>query len=138
VRLIFRQNLPLPPADDADQPITGRVSSNVIARVMLPALAAERLLRLLPVHLAKQRELAADYDRDSERRAADPRVAEVITNDPILDALAAADVDDEPLTDEECAAARGWEAYERGESAPWEDVRRALLDEAGASKLSTS
>jgi hypothetical protein len=58
--------------------------------------------------------------------------------DPFLEALEAAEVDDEPYTDEERAAAReGWEAYLRGESRPWEEVWRTLFDEDDAPLVST-
>lgn len=52
-------------------------------------------------------------------------------DDEFLAALADAEPDYEPLTDEERAAARaGWEAYLAGESTPWEDVRRSLGDDS--------
>ncbi len=55
--------------------------------------------------------------------------------DPFLAALEAAEWDDEPYTDEERAASQqGWEEYLRGETVPWEVVRRELLaddDEGG-------
>ena len=55
--------------------------------------------------------------------------------DPFLAALDAAEWDDEPYTNEDRAASRqGWEEYLRGETVPWEAVRRELLaddDEGG-------
>jgi hypothetical protein len=47
-----------------------------------------------------------------------------------LAALESAELDDEPYTEEDRAAAHaGWEAYLRGESRPWDEVRRSLFDE---------
>ena len=75
---------------------------------------------------------------DSSRRRTDVPESDDGANDPFLAALAAAEWDDEPYTEEECAAAQaGWEEYLRGEVASWEDVRRALLDDVAA-KTSTS
>ncbi|MBA2595610.1 MAG: hypothetical protein H0V00_03185 [Chloroflexia bacterium] len=76
---------------------------------------------------------------ESGRQPAEPPESEDSVSDPFLAALAAAELDDEPFTDEERASAQaGWAAYLRGESTPWEDVRHALLDEADAAKISTS
>lgn len=48
--------------------------------------------------------------------------------DPLLRALAAAPVDDEPLTpDDEAAIAEARAEYERGASIPWEELRKELL-----------
>jgi hypothetical protein len=79
--------------------------------------------------------------RVPERSGAGPSSSNVedVNDDPFLAALAAAELDDEPYTDEQRAAAlAGWEACKRGESVPWEDVRRSLLDETEAPKISSS
>jgi hypothetical protein len=99
-------------------------------------LAARRLLKLLPGGLDSQRALADTYAEATERAAASDDAA---ASDPLLAALAAAEEDDEPLTDEQRkAASRGWEEYERGETIPWEDVRRALVEEHDGSAQSAS
>ena len=107
--------------------------SEVIARIVLPPLAAERLLRLLPDRLVAQQELAREYARLTERHGAAKNAtgeSKAVVEDPLLEALLAVELDDEPYTDEERAAARaGWAAYVRGESTAWEEVRRSLLDE---------
>jgi hypothetical protein len=51
-------------------------------------------------------------------------------DDPFLELLESVETDDEPLTDEDRAAIRdGWDAYVRGESRSWEDVRRSLFED---------
>lgn len=58
------------------------------------------------------------------------RVPPSSADDPFLAAHEAAEWDDEPYTDEDRAAAEeGWQAYLRGESSPWEEVRRELFGE---------
>jgi hypothetical protein len=64
---------------------------------------------------------------------------EDLQDDPFLEALAEAEYDDEPYTDEQRAAAQaGWEAYQRGEIVSWEEFRRELLDEDEAATTSAS
>lgn len=59
-----------------------------------------------------------------------PRQPQPPVEDPFLAALEAAELDDEPFTDEERAAVEEGEAqFRRGESVPWEVVRRELLGE---------
>lgn len=59
--------------------------------------------------------------------------------DPLLAALAVAEQDDEPVTDDDRAAAEaGWEAYVRGESSSWDDVRRSLPDEPAVAKRASA
>jgi hypothetical protein len=49
---------------------------------------------------------------------------------PFLAALAEAEYDDEPYTEEQQATVReGWEEYLRGETVPWEEFRRDLLEQ---------
>ena len=56
-------------------------------------------------------------------------------DDPFLAALQSAPIDDEPFTDEDCAAAEaGWSEYRRGEASPLEDVRRRILSGSEADK----
>jgi hypothetical protein len=79
--------------------------------------------------------------RVPERSGAEPSSSNVedVNDDPFLAALAAAEPDDEPYTDEQRAAAlAGWEACQRGETVPWEEVRRSLLRENEAAKTPTS
>lgn len=103
-------------------------STEVIARVVLPPLAARRLLRLLPRRLDLQQALAEDY-----ALATDVELA----GDPFLAALEDAEVDDEPHTDEEKAAARaGRDAFARGEFATLDDVWAELVEEDTASTVS--
>jgi hypothetical protein len=103
-------------------------TAEVIARVVLPPLAARRLLRLLPRRLALQRELAEDYARATEAE---------LEGDPFLAALAEAEDDDEPYTDEQLVAAQaGWEEYQRGETVSWEEFRPELREEEGTSTVS--
>jgi hypothetical protein len=69
---------------------------------------------------------------ETERRPESPTVEDA-ASDPLVAALAAAEWDDEPYTEEERAAAQaGWEEYLRGKVSSWEDVRRALLDDVAA------
>jgi hypothetical protein len=77
--------------------------------------------------IRKQRGAEAVQSRDTSPQTVD---------DPFLELLESVEIDDEPLTDEDRAAIRdGWDAYVRGESRSWEDVRRSLLkdDEFSAS-----
>jgi len=54
------------------------------------------------------------------------------SEDPFLEALDAAPLDDEPFTPEDRAAAdAGWNDYRRGESSPPAEVRQRLLGETG-------
>jgi hypothetical protein len=79
--------------------------------------------------------------RVPERSGAGPSFSNVedVNDDPFLAALAAAELDDEPYTDEQRAAAlAGWEACQRGETVPWEEVRSSLLRENEAAKTPTS
>jgi hypothetical protein len=131
VHLIFSRSQPLETVPDelTQRSDVGQPENEVIARVVLPPPAARRLLRILPPHLA---------DR-SERPVLAPNESAHLEDDPFLAALAAAELDDEPYTDEQRAAAlAGWEACKRGETVPWEDVRRSLLDEEEAPKISLS
>ncbi len=51
--------------------------------------------------------------------------------DPFLAALAAAELDDEPYTDEQRAMAdAGWQDFLAGRTIPWEEVRRRLFRDA--------
>jgi hypothetical protein len=51
-------------------------------------------------------------------------------DDPFLAALAEAEYDDEPYTDEQRAVAQeGWEEYLRGDIVPWEEFRRELMEQ---------
>jgi hypothetical protein len=96
-------------------------ATEIIARVVLPPSVAQRLLRLLPTRLDQQQALAEEYARETDEK---------LERDPFLAALADAEYDDEPFTDEQREAARiGWEEYQRGETAPWEEFRRELLAE---------
>jgi len=82
-----------------------------------------------------------NHKRPSRSEPRDSRNPESVdaASDPLLAALAATELDDEPYTDEERAAAQaGWEAYLRGEVVSWEDVRRTLLDQIDAAKIPTS
>jgi hypothetical protein len=127
LRLIFTRT------PTAGQPSTGSeaAESDVIASLVLPPLAARRLLRLLPERLDRQQALAEAYARETEGLVA-------VETDPLLAALAAAEEDDEPYTEEERAAAQaGWEEYLRGETRPWEDVKREVLDAESISPSST-
>lgn len=131
VHLIFTRLLALEAgADEPKRPTAaGQPESEVIARVVLSPPAAHRLLRLLPARLTDQLASATSVRDETDD----------FKNDPFLAALAAAELDDEPYTDEQRAAAlAGWEACRRGETVSWEDVRRALLDETESSKISTS
>lgn len=101
------------------------VTTEVIARVVLPPSAARRLLRLLPRGLDLQQTLAEAYDRETEKEP---------ERDAFLSALAEAELDDEPYTEEQREMAQaGWEEYQRGETIPWEVVRRELFEEEDAS-----
>ena len=107
------------------------VTTEVIARVVLPPLAARRLLRLLPGRLDMQQELADEYARQTD---------DELAYDPFLAALAEAELDDEPYTEEQRAAAQaGREAVARGEFATLADVWRELVEEEDdASTMATS
>jgi hypothetical protein len=121
-RAAFHEGGHVVPSDDAP--------AEVIARVMLPPLAARRLLRLLPRRLDLQRALADEYDLATDVEAAD---------DPFLAALAEAEFDDEPYTDEHRAAAQaGRLAFTRGEFATLDDVWRELVEEDGSSPAAIS
>ena len=116
-------------ADDPRQ--TSRdedMSTEVIARVMLPPLAARRLHRRLPRRLDLQQALADEYARETD---------EEVERDPFLAALAEAEYDDEPYTEEQRAAVQaGREAFARGEFFSLEEVRRDLLGENDLSPVS--
>jgi hypothetical protein len=57
------------------------------------------------------------------------------STDLFLATHAAAEYDDEPYTEEQRAAAQvGWEEYQRGETIPWEEFRRELLEDNGPSR----
>ncbi len=109
-------------ADDAGKTAHDVESTpTVIARVVLPPLAARRLLRLLPRRLDLQQALADEYDRDTDAE---------LERDPFLAAHTEAEYDDEPYTDDQRAIARaGWEEYQLGETVPWEEFRRELLED---------
>jgi hypothetical protein len=128
LELIFTRVVPSLAETENGQNLQGARSpfTHIVARVELPPLAAQRLLSLLPEHLDTQRDLANAYAR-ATNRTADPVRPD--NRDHFLDALAAAEDDDEPYTDEQReAVAAGWEAYQRGETAPWDVVRRELLE----------
>jgi len=82
----------------------------------LPASTEETALRILRcLRDESQSDLAAALAEDPE--------------DPFLRALAAAPEDDEPETPEEAEAVRvAIEESDRGESIPWEEVKRRLAD----------
>jgi hypothetical protein len=127
VQLTFLR--PRPAAGDIDRSSPEQdATAEVIARVVLPPLAARRLLRLLPRRLLLQQDLAEEYARATEAE---------LESDPFLAALAEAEYDDEPYTDEQRAAAQaGWEEYQRGETVSWEEFRRELREEEDTSKVS--
>ena len=76
---------------------------------------------------------------DAEKRRAEVPESDDAASDPLLAALAAAEWDDEPYTEEERAAAQaGWEACLRGEVVSLEEVRRSLPDTVDADTISTS
>jgi hypothetical protein len=105
-------------------------TTEVIARVVLPPLAARRLLRLLPRRLDLQQALADEYDRVTDAE---------LERDPFRAAHAEAEYDDEPYTDEQKAAARaGRDAFARGEFATLDEVWRELGEENDATAASTS
>lgn len=105
-------------------------TTEVIARVVLPPLAARRLLRLLPRRLDLQQALADEYNRVTDAE---------IEHDAFLAALAEAEYDDEPYTDEQKAAAQaGREAFARGEFATLEEVWRELVEDDDSSAVATS
>lgn len=132
VQLTFTRPRPIAKDQAAEENVTqeGRTKPKVIARVVLPPLAARRLLKLLPGGLDSQRVLADEYEQETERA---PEAGDAATNDPFLAALAAAEIDDEPYTDEQREATRaGNEAFARGEFDSLEDVWRDLTEEGGA------
>ena len=62
--------------------------------------------------------------------AAEARLA-ALRDDPFLRFMLAAPEDDEPLDEDDLAAlAEARAAFERGETIPWEVVRRELADDA--------
>ena len=70
---------------------------------------------------------------------AEPVVASAVEVEPFLEALDAAELDDEPFTDDDRAAVQaGSDAYARGESRPWTDVRRLLAVEDDIAKRTAS
>lgn len=104
--------------------------AEVIARVLLPAVAARRLLRLLPKRLDLQQALAEDYDRETEEEA---------ERDPFLVATELAEFDDEPYPEEQQAMAEvGWQEYLAGETVPWDDVKHDLLQQDDAPSRAAS
>lgn len=120
LRLIFTRT----PTEGQPSGAPEAAESNVIARLVLPPLAARRLLRLLPDRLELQQALAEAYARETEG------LAGAGETDPFLAALASAEEDDEPYTEEERAAAQaGREAFARGEYASLDDVWRDLVGE---------
>jgi hypothetical protein len=143
VQLIFTRFRPrMANVDEPEESLDADLSqSEIIARIVLPPLAAERLLRLLPDRLIAQQDLAREYARRTGRQATSGNATgqpQTALEDPLVEALRAAALDDEPFTDEDRAAARaGWDAFQRGESASWEEVRRALLDEEDTPLVST-
>lgn len=97
-----------------------RVENSVVAPLLRPTRTVTAAARCAAV----QQALAAEYDQATE--------AEVST-DPFLAALAEAELDDEPYTDEERAAVEaGWEEYQRGETISLEAFRRELFAEPDA------
>ncbi|MCC7023522.1 MAG: hypothetical protein IT338_11895 [Thermomicrobiales bacterium] len=120
LRLIFTRT----PTAGEPSNVPEAAESDVIARLVLPPLAARRLLRLLPERLDHQQALAEAYDRETEG------LAGAAETDPFLAALAAAEEDDEPYTEEQRAAAQaGREAFARGEFASLDDVWHELVGE---------
>jgi hypothetical protein len=82
---------------------------------------------------------------NEQPHAADARDEDILVepdclDDPLLAALAAAELDDEPITDDDRAAVQaGWNAYVRRESRSWDAVRQSLeLDDVTAAKRATS
>lgn len=126
VQLTFTRPRPMAGdrADGENASQEGRTRTKVIARVVLPPLAARRLLKLLPGGLDSQSVLADRYAQETER---DPASGDATTNDPFLLALAAAEIDDEPYTVEQREAARaGKDAFAHGEFDSLDDVWRDL------------
>lgn len=82
------------------------------------------------------------FDRGTTIAAVDAAADDALpeadrAQDPFLEALATAEPDDEPLSEEDRAAAQeGWKAYLRGESISWEEVRRSLDDGVAADRSS--
>jgi hypothetical protein len=66
--------------------------------------------------------------RDSDRTK--PFERNDRATDRFLATHAAAEYDDEPYTDAQRAVAeKGWQEYLRGDTVPWEEVRRELMEE---------
>jgi hypothetical protein len=130
LRLLFIRSRP----EERDAGAPG-APSEVIVRLILPPLAARRLLRMLPERLERQEALAEEYARETAL-AASKKNSE---SDPFLATLTAAEDDDDPYTDAQRATAHaGWEAFERGETISWEEVRRELqvIDAPGSASPS--
>lgn len=146
IHLIFRRFVPATTSSNelARSTETPQLVSEVIGRVVLPPRAAERLLRLLPDRLADQRQMADAYAQATERDAesgthpTDQQDLEDLREDPFLAALAAAELDDEPYTDEQQALSEaGWQEVLRGETVTIEELKKQLANDPEA-KLQAS